>query len=305
MVREKNMTDKKMAFVSGLIVFVVAILFLLGVLWLSGSHLFFTGEYKLHVLFDDAVGLTDQAPVFMRGYKIGSTKEVSLEEMTILVTLSVNKKVRIPSDSKFEINTLNFLGEKGIMIFPGESDRFLEPNAKVQGTNKDLMVLAKNILFAAKTKIEEGNLDQVISKISESVDSFRSLIKSMNSKVGGMDMALYNRQIREIGETGRIVQEFLDVARNETLNISSESRMTLDKFSQTMDQVNETLVQLSALSFDLSEIARDINTGRGTAGQLLQNREYIESLNETIRQLTLFLEDIRKNPKKYVKFSIF
>lgn len=294
-----------MAFVSGLIVFIMGILFLFGVLWLSGNQMFFGGEYKLRVLFDDVVGLTDQSPVFMRGYKIGSTKEVSLEAETILVTLSVKKQVRIPSDSTFEINTLNFLGEKGIMIFPGDSERFLESNAKVIGANKDLMVLAKNILFAAKAKIEEGNLDQVISKISESVNSFRLLIKNMNSKVGEMDMALYNRQIKEIGGTGKALKEFLDVARNETLNLSSESRMTLDKFNQTMDQVNETLVQLSALSFDLSEIARDINTGRGTAGQLLQNREYIESLNETIKQLTLFLEDIRKNPKKYVKFSIF
>ena len=122
------MTDKKMVFISGLIVFIAGILFLFGVLWLSGNQLFFSGEYKLYVLFDDAVGLTDQAPVFMRGYKIGSTKEVSLEKKTILVTMTVNKKIRIPSDSNFEINTLNFLGEKGIMIFPGDSDRFLEPN---------------------------------------------------------------------------------------------------------------------------------------------------------------------------------
>ena len=299
------MTDKKMAFISGLIVFVSGVLFLIGVLWLSGNQLFFGGEYKLHVLFDNAVGITDQAPVFMRGYRIGSTKEVSLEEKTILVTMTVKKKVRIPSDSKFEINMLNFLGEKGIMISPGNSERFLESNATVKGTNKDLMVLAKNILFAAKEKIEEGNLDQAISKISESVESFRTLVKNMNSKVDGMDMDLYNRQIREIGGTGKVLRDFLDVARTETENLSSESRMTLDKFSQTMDQINETLVQLSALSSDISEIARDINMGRGTAGQLLQNREYIENLNETIQQLTLFLEDIRKNPKKYVKFSIF
>ena len=305
MIQEKDMTDKKMAFISGLIVFVVGIFFLFGILWLSGNQLFFGDEYKLRVLFDDAIGLTDQTPVFMQGYRIGSTKEVRLEKKTIRVTMSVKKKIKIPSDSTFEINTLNFLGEKGIMISPGDSDRYLEPNAEVKGTNNDLMVLAKNVLFAAKEKIEEGNLDQAVSKISESVDSFRSLVENMNSKVDGMDMDLYNRQIREVGGAGKVLREFLDVARTETVNLSSESRMTLDKFSQTMDQINETLVQLSALSSDLSEIVRDINMGRGTAGQLLQNREYIENLNETIRQLTLFLEDIRKNPKKYVKFSIF
>ncbi|MBN1223520.1 MAG: MCE family protein [Candidatus Aminicenantes bacterium] len=299
------MNDRKMTYISGLIVFIAGVLFLICILWLSGNQLFFSDEYKLHVRFEDAVGLTDQAPVFMRGYRIGSTKQVTLEKKTILVTIQVKKSARIPSDSQFEINTLNFLGEKGIMIFPGDSDQILDPGTTVNGTNKDLMALAKNILFAAKEKIEQGNLDQAVAKLSESVDSFRGLIGNMNAKVEGMDVNLYNRQIREIGGAGKELQEFLDVARTETMNLSSESRMTLEKFSRTMDQVNDTLGQLSALSSDLSEIARDINMGRGTAGQLLQNREYIESLNDTIRQLTLFLEDIRKNPKKYVKFSIF
>ena len=299
------MNDKKMASISGLIVFIAGILFLTGVLWLSGNHLFFSREYPLHVRFDDVVGLTDQAPVYMRGYRVGSAKKVDLAAETILVTIAVKKNVRIPEDSKFEINTLNFLGEKGIMIFPGDSDRFLDPDSSVEGANKDLMALAKNILFKAKEKVEEGNLDQAITKLSESVDSFRALIRTMNAKIDGMDIKMYNRQIKEIGDAGKDLREFLDAAGSETVNLSAESRLTLDKLNQTMDQVNATLVQLSALSSDLSEIARDINTGRGTAGQLLQNREYIESLNDTIKQLTLFLEDIRLNPKKYVKFSIF
>jgi len=299
------MNDKKMASISGLIVFIAGILFLTGVLWLSGNQLFFSREYPLHVRFDDVVGLTDQAPVYMRGYRVGSAKKVDLAAETILVTIAVKKNVRIPEDSKFEINTLNFLGEKGIMIFPGDSDRFLDPDSSVEGANKDLMALAKNILFKAKEKVEEGNLDQAITKLSESVDSFRALIRTMNAKIDGMDIKMYNRQIKEIGDAGKDLREFLDAAGSETVNLSAESRLTLDKLNQTMDQVNATLVQLSALSSDLSEIARDINTGRGTAGQLLQNREYIESLNDTIKQLTLFLEDIRLNPKKYVKFSIF
>ncbi|MGB3863765.1 MAG: hypothetical protein WA915_16930 [Candidatus Aminicenantaceae bacterium] len=109
----------------------------------------------------------------------------------------------------------------------------------------------------------------------------------------------------ELGQAGKGLKEFLEVAQGETQNFSAESRMSLDKFNDTLDQVNDTLERLAALSSELSEIARDINTGRGTVGELLQNKAYIESLNETIIQLTAFLDDIRENPKKYVKFSIF
>lgn len=299
------MTYKKMSYIAGLIVFLAAIVFLFGILWLSGNQIFFSNEYKLDILFDDVVGLQDQSPVFLRGYRIGSTKEVEFEEEKIRVTISVDKRFRIPADSKVEINMLNFLGEKGIMVLPGYAKEYLKPNSVITGENKDLMSLAKNILFTTKEKVEEGDLNRVIANISESVESLSKLLGTVNTKVDNLDIALYNTQIMELGQAGKGLKEFLDVAQGETQNFSAESRMSLDKFNLTLDQVNDTLEQLAALSSELSEIARDINTGRGTAGELLQNKAYIESLNDTIIQLTAFLEDIRENPKKYVKFSIF
>ena len=299
------MTYKKMSYLAGLIVFLAAIVFLFGILWLSGNQIFFSNEYKLDILFDDVVGLQDQSPVFLRGYRIGSTKEVKFEEEKIRVTISVDKRFRIPADSKVEINMLNFLGEKGIMVLPGYAKEYLKPNSVITGENKDLMSLAKNILFTTKEKVEEGDLNRVIANISESAESLSKLLGTVNTKVDNLDIALYNTQIMELGQAGKGLKEFLDVAQGETQNFSAESRMSLDKFNLTLDQVNDTLEQLAALSSELSEIARDINTGRGTAGELLQNKAYIESLNDTIIQLTAFLEDIRENPKKYVKFSIF
>ena len=299
------MTYKKMSYLAGLIVFLAAIVFLFGILWLSGNQIFFSNEYKLDILFDDVVGLQDQSPVFLRGYRIGSTKEVKFEEEKIRVTISVDKRFRIPADSKVEINMLNFLGEKGIMVLPGYAKEYLKPNSVITGENKDLMSLAKNILFTTKEKVEEGDLNRVIANISESAESLSKLLGKVNTKVDNLDIALYNTQIMELGQAGKGLKEFLDVAQGETQNFSAESRMSLDKFNLTLDQVNDTLEQLAALSSELSEIARDINTGRGTAGELLQNKAYIESLNDTIIQLTAFLEDIRENPKKYVKFSIF
>ncbi len=294
-----------MSYIAGLIVFLAAIVFLFGILWLSGNQIFFSNEYKLDILFDDVVGLQDQSPVFLRGYRIGSTKEVEFEEEKIRVTISVDKRFRIPADSKVEINMLNFLGEKGIMVLPGYAKEYLKPNSVITGENKDLMSLAKNILFTTKEKVEEGDLNRVIANISESAESLSKLLGTVNTKVDNLDIALYNTQIMELGQAGKGLKEFLDVAQGETQNFSAESRMSLDKFNLTLDQVNDTLEQLAALSSELSEIARDINTGRGTAGELLQNKAYIESLNDTIIQLTAFLEDIRENPKKYVKFSIF
>ena len=59
------------------------------------------------------------------------------------------------------------------------------------------------------------------------------------------------------------------------------------------------------LSAEVRAITQQLNRGEGTAGQLLQNREFFDNLARTIAELNEFLADIKKNPKKYVKFSIF
>jgi phospholipid/cholesterol/gamma-HCH transport system substrate-binding protein len=48
-----------------------------------------------------------------------------------------------------------------------------------------------------------------------------------------------------------------------------------------------------------------MNRGEGSAGELLNNKEYIQTLSATIEQLKSLIDDIEKNPRKYFKFSVF
>ena len=50
-----------------------------------------------------------------------------------------------------------------------------------------------------------------------------------------------------------------------------------------------------------------LNDGKGTAGQLLHDRQLYDNLNGAVTELRGLLADIRKDPQKYlrVKVSIF
>jgi phospholipid/cholesterol/gamma-HCH transport system substrate-binding protein len=50
-----------------------------------------------------------------------------------------------------------------------------------------------------------------------------------------------------------------------------------------------------------------LNEGQGTAGQLLQDKQLYENMNEAAAELRSLIGDIRKDPKRYlnVKVSIF
>jgi len=53
------------------------------------------------------------------------------------------------------------------------------------------------------------------------------------------------------------------------------------------------------------EMAAKVNRGEGTAGKLVTDQELYLKLNQMVDSLDTLLKDIKENPKRYVKFSLF
>jgi len=67
---------------------------------------------------------------------------------------------------------------------------------------------------------------------------------------------------------------------------------------QTFENANRSLAQLA-------EILRKVNENEGTAGQLVNDKELYNKLVETADAMEALLKEVKENPKKFVKFSIF
>ena len=48
-----------------------------------------------------------------------------------------------------------------------------------------------------------------------------------------------------------------------------------------------------------------IESGDGTLGKLMSDKELYDNLNSASRELDLLLQDFRLNPKRYVNVSVF
>lgn len=299
------MSNKRIGFVPGLIVFVAVVIFLVSLLWLSGNAILFSPDYRYYFEFDDVVGLRDHAPVHLRGYRVGWTKDVEFKEDVVRVTVDIKKKYRFPMDSQIEISTINFIGEKAITILPGKSSQPMEIGATLRGQNKDLMTQAAKILNSVRAKLADVQLNQVIDKISSSLDGVLNAVGQMKLKIDKLDVSMYNQQFLRLGEASNEFKAFMAAAQQDSRRISQAGQEGLEKFQQTLEQVDETLQSLNQLSREVRYIAQRLNQGEGTAGQLLHNQEFFDKLTRTLEELNLFLADIKKNPKKYVKFSIF
>jgi len=61
------------------------------------------------------------------------------------------------------------------------------------------------------------------------------------------------------------------------------------------------------LSGRIDKLVEGLQSGEGTAGQLLHDKQLYENMNAAASELRALIGDIRKDPKKYlnVRVSIF
>lgn len=96
--------------------------------------------YHIIGSFSNAEGINKGSNVMVAGIKVGEVVNMSLdsESYDALVTLKLNKTVKIPKDSQAAIVSNGFLGGKFIAITPGAVDQDLKNNERLQFTQPSL-----------------------------------------------------------------------------------------------------------------------------------------------------------------------
>ena len=49
----------------------------------------------------------------------------------------------------------------------------------------------------------------------------------------------------------------------------------------------------------------NLKKGKGTLGQLMTNDSLFNNLNKTVLNIDSLVDDLKKNPRKYLNFSVF
>ncbi len=289
------MEYKKMAAIFGSIIFFAFVVFFVTVLWLAESRIFFTRDYIIYIKFDDVSGLKEQAPVYMRGFRIGRVKGVKFEPDCVVVRADINKRFLIPKGSVAEIVALNILGEKAIRIVPSKSNEYLENRAVIEGVNKDIMLEIKRFLSMLRQPIEERNLSRWLDRLEKILDDTKVIAESLKKQTEGLRL---KENLDKMGRAGEQVSKLAEETR-------PQLRETLQRLQKQLDNLEKTLAEMQRAFSTTQKMLEEIRQGRGTVGKLYNDEKLAERLEKTLQELEFLIEDIRKNPKKYFKFSIF
>lgn len=309
-------------FKTGLVLASAIILFIWGFTFLKGKGLFQT-KISYYSIYNQVGGLVPSSPVFINGVKVGIVNDVYFEEKMsglVIVKLLLFKDFPIPSNSVVRIFSSDLMGSKAVDIVLGNSPVKASPGDTLSGSVEASLKEEVNQQVAPlKRKAEEmlSSFDSVLTAlqsvfnestrndISQSFNRIRVSLENIQRTTSNIDTLVYTQK----GRISNIIANVESISSNLRNNNQEITALinNLNKVSDTLAKIRfqRTFDELDKSLSTLSLILRKIEAGKGSAGLFLNNDSLYINLNRSTRELELLLQDIRKNPGRYVKFSLF
>lgn len=119
----------------GFTVIIIAIAFLIFA-YKNGNQSASANGYTLKASFQSAEGITKGSEVRLAGVKIGTVYDIALDKTSFFawVSISVEKGIKLPKDTRLEVTTSGILGSKYVSVIPGDSEEFLASGDQVKYT---------------------------------------------------------------------------------------------------------------------------------------------------------------------------
>lgn len=298
----------------GLVGLGILILLFFGIKFLKGIDIF-NKEVSYHVLYKDVSGMHESNYIYLNGMKVGYIKDIKALDNraeNFLVTISISSKVNMTKDSKIVLFNADMLGSKALRLELGHGE-LLHKGDTITG------------------EIEVGMLDKLGTAITPMAENLDSILSATKSILNQQNRDNIQRTLANLESTSRklndISQQFdglIDSEKNKIKNIiaNTESITTnlkdnnerLSNIISRIDQITDTVAQAN-IGSTLSETSRTIErlnkvlgiieNGKGNLGLLINDEGLYRNLNESARKLDALIEDIKANPNKYVKISVF
>jgi phospholipid/cholesterol/gamma-HCH transport system substrate-binding protein len=258
-------------------------------------------QQYLRVLFTEVMGLETGDKIMFRGMEAGRVKSVQLHPEGIVVMGKISADIRVPVGSRFYIED-SIMGSKSLNILPAETTKYLNLQDIQRGdTPVSMMAMisqAKDMLSRLDTILRdietEGGMIDLSEKLVRNTDA---TMTEARQGIAGLraELSVMIGKVEEFTDTaGQIAQE-----NRESLN------STLSLAPATFSRINSTLDSLQTLSANLNRSAVMIADGSGSAGKILNEDDLYQKLMISIDNLDALIADIKANPRKYIKFSVF
>jgi len=284
----------------------------------------FAKRYELVAYLPNANGLRTGGTVFVAGQFAGTIKSITFLPVdndttrNLKVTMAIDQALepQVRADSKAKVRTLGLLGDKVIDISTG-TPRYsaLKPG--------DTIPVAPSLDY-------EAVLTQAAGAVSDMVDLTHDLREITGGIVQGKgtigqlmtNRALYDQFLGTMGRANSMLNRFENP--NGTFAKLLDDPTLYNRFVSVITSADSLVIALNDKNGTVGHLLRDdsiyvhlVNMARagdslskmiadpnGNIGKLLTDQTLYDRVNKLTTDVQAILDDVRKNPQKYMRGAI-
>ncbi|MFM2392441.1 MAG: hypothetical protein RLZZ546_418 [Bacteroidota bacterium] len=323
----------------GLLAFITIFLAVWGYKFIKGQNLF-NKIFTYKTTFTDVTGLAVSSDVSINGLKIGTVTDITMNPNDVNkmdVSFSVGSKIGIPKDAIVQLKSEGPVGGKYLSIVLKKfcTDGDCAPTGSyLQSQNIGLlgsMVPADELnnymgeaTKSARAVIEglgkdgNSNIDLIVKNLEVTMANMSMLTKNLNGMIQASNANLagmtanMNKITKNIAENNAQISSMISNFNTTSKNLSTlDFKSTLDKTNVLVDnggasakKLESTLENTNNTMSELKVLLKKIDSGNGSLGLLLNDKSLYKNLESTSKNMSLLLQDLRLNPKRYVNVSL-
>ena len=259
------------------------------------------------VAFSDVGGLAEDDPVTVNGVKKGSVKGIALVPGgRVVVDFILGKDVALTTADRVFVRNVGLMGEKFIAVAPAPGGRPLDASRDtIVGTYESGIPEVVSQMGDALASLERlsDQFDRLLA-IAEERNTVRTSLGNVEAASIDLRRTLADSRDDLLALAANL-RATSEVARRAAETNEPRVARALDDVSRTSSRADSLIVRLDQLSMELAEVSRKLNSGNGTAAQLVNDRALYDDTRTAMRELSALVKDLRTNPKKYFKVSVF
>ena len=278
--------------------------------YLKGINLFEKNR-NFKIIYTKVDGLSVSNPVTLNGLKIGNVKKIKfnpLNSKELIVDVVIENDIKFPKTSIAELYETGLIGGKAIAIIPDymNDSTIASDGDFLKGVNKPgLTELVNQILPQVQLQLEGvmKNAEIVFKNINNLFDEETK--EELKYSIQNFSLLTSN-----LNDTSKNISDLINKNSNnfssailDFKNASKNIRSISDSISGK--EITDITNNLNELLNNLNIISNNLNNSKGSIGKLINDDSIYSNLEKASNELNILIEDIKINPGRYIKFSVF
>jgi phospholipid/cholesterol/gamma-HCH transport system substrate-binding protein len=290
----------------GTTILVALIILIAGVLWLKEAVVART-MVSYTLLFPNVGTLQVGDPVMANGVTKGRVTSIRLRNDRVAAVVDLEKDVTITDSARVVVQNIGLMGERGIGILLSTGGIPFKPTHKkdttfIDGFFDTGIAEVMGMMGTVLTEVQ-GLIDNIAAILGHTVGDtvfmrpFRTLVKRLDTlslvaeKLVIGNAPLVSSSIRNLNDASAQLKELLD--RN------SGSMEAILKNGQALSAYSLALtVKVDSLSSSIRSVVREIQSGQGAIGMLINDREFSQNLRRTVADVDTLVNEVRNDALK-------